>query len=121
MESGVIADEQISFSSQEENDAKIVRLHHTGTTWIAGRKDSNPWLQLDLRAQNTKVTRVSTQGSHQHNKMGEEVQATIQQLWSEISKLQGTRTNHIKGKTDQRWRRVLKHELLIVHKAKFIP
>ena len=53
--------------------------------------------------------------------MGEEVQATIQQLWSEISKLQGTRTNHIKGKTDQRWGGVLKHELLILHKAKFIP
>ena len=32
--------------------------------------------------------------------MGEEVQATIQQLWNEISKLKGTRTNHIKGKTD---------------------
>ena len=53
--------------------------------------------------------------------MGEEVQATIQQLWSEIPKLQGTRTNHIKGKSDRRPGRVLKHELLIVHKAKFIP
>ena len=52
--------------------------------------------------------------------MGEEVQATIQQLWSEISKLHGTGTNHIKGKTDQRRQRVLKHELLIVHKAKFM-
>ncbi|CAH3137194.1 unnamed protein product [Pocillopora meandrina] len=68
MENDVITDEQISFSSQEENDAKIVRLHHTGTTWVADRKDSNPWLQLDLRAQNTEVTRVATQGSHQHNK-----------------------------------------------------
>ena len=68
MESGVITDKQISFSSQEENDAKIVRLHHTGTIWVADRKDSNPWLQLDLRAQNTEVTRVATQGSHQHNK-----------------------------------------------------
>ena len=68
MESGAITDEQISFSSQEENEAKIVRLHHTGTTWIADRKVSNPWLQLDLRAQNTEVTRVATQGSHQHNK-----------------------------------------------------
>ena len=69
MESGAITDEQITFSSQKHRDnAKIVRLHHTGTTWIADRKDSNPWLQLDLRAQNTEVTRVSTQGSHQHNK-----------------------------------------------------
>ena len=61
MENDVITDEQISFSSQEENDAKIVRLHHKGTTWVADRKDSNPWLQLDLRAQNTEVTRVATQ------------------------------------------------------------
>ena len=53
--------------------------------------------------------------------MGEEVQATIQQLWSEISKLHGTRTNRIKGKTGQRRGRVLKHELLIVNKTKFIP
>ena len=55
--------------------------------------------------------------------MGEEVQATIQQLWSEIPKLQGTRTKHIKGKgkSDQRPGRVLKHEQLIVHKTKFIP
>ena len=70
MESGAIIDEQISLSSREENEAKIVRLHHTGTTWIADhdRKDSNPWLQVDLRAQNTEVTRVATQGSHQHNK-----------------------------------------------------
>ena len=69
MESGAITDEQITFSSQKHRDnAKIVRLHHTGKTWIADRKDSNPWLQLDLRAQNTEVTRVSTQGSHQHNK-----------------------------------------------------
>ena len=70
MESGAITDEQISFPSREENEAKIVRLHHTGTTWIADhdKKDSNQWLQLDLRAQNTEVTRVATQGSHQHNK-----------------------------------------------------
>ena len=42
MESGAIIDEQISLSSQEENEAKIVRLHHTGTTWIADRNDYNP-------------------------------------------------------------------------------
>ena len=65
MESGAITDEQISFSSQKHNNKhkKIVRLHQTGTTWIAKREDSNPWLQLDLRAQNTEVTRVATQGS----------------------------------------------------------
>ena len=71
MESGAITDEQITFSSQKHNK-KIVRLHHTGNSWIrywiADKKDSNPWLQLDLRAQNTEVTRVATQGSHQHNK-----------------------------------------------------
>ena len=68
MESDGITDEQISFSSRKRNDTKIVRLHHTGTTWIADKKDIYQWLQVDLRAQNTKVTRVSTQGSHQHNK-----------------------------------------------------
>ena len=68
MESGAITDEQISFSSLEENEAKIVRLHHTGTTWIANKKDINQWLQVDLRAQNTEVTRVATQGSHQQKK-----------------------------------------------------
>ena len=68
MESDGITDEQISFSSRKRNDTKIVRLHHTGTTWIADKKDINPWLQVDLRAQNTKVTRVATQGSHQKKK-----------------------------------------------------
>ena len=69
MESGAITDEQITSSSQKHKDnAKIVRLHHTGTTWIADKKDINPWLQVDLRAQNTKVTRVATQGSHQKKK-----------------------------------------------------
>ena len=54
--------------------------------------------------------------------MGEEVQATIQQLWIlEILKLHGTRTNLIKGKNGQRRGRVLKHELLILNKTKFIP
>ena len=69
MESGAITDLQITLSSQKHKDnAKIVRLHHTGMTWIPDNKDSNPWLQLDLRAQNTELTRVATQGSHQHNK-----------------------------------------------------
>ena len=70
MESGAITDEQITFSSQQHNneDKKIIRVHQIGTTWIAKKGDSNPWLQLDLRAQNTEVTRVATQGSHQHNK-----------------------------------------------------
>ena len=44
MESGAITDEQITFSSQKHKDnAKIVRLHHTGKTWIPDNKDSNPW------------------------------------------------------------------------------
>ena len=65
MESGAITDEQITFSSQKHNNEhkNIVRLHQTGKTWIAKKEDSNPWLQLDLRAQNTEVTRVATQGS----------------------------------------------------------
>ena len=68
MESGAITNGQISFSSQKRSDTKIVRLHQTGKTWIADKKDIYQWLQLDLRAQNTEVTRVATQGSHQHNK-----------------------------------------------------
>ena len=69
MESGAITDEQISFSSQKRDNAKIVRLHRTGKTWEAAKKDdSHCWLQLDLRAQNTKVTRVATQGSNHSNK-----------------------------------------------------
>ena len=69
MESGAITDEQITFSSQKHKDnAKIVRLYHTGKTWVADKKDINQWLQLDLRAQNTEVTRVATQGFHQKKK-----------------------------------------------------
>ena len=68
MESGLITDEQISFSFQEKNNMKVVRLHRTQKSRIAYVEDSNQWLQLDLRAQNTEVTRVATQGSHQHNK-----------------------------------------------------
>ena len=68
MESGLITDEQISFSFQEKNNMKVVRLHSTQKSRIAYVEDSNQWLQLDLRAQNTEVTRVSTQGSHQHDK-----------------------------------------------------
>ena len=68
MESGLITDEQISFSFQEKNNMKVVRLHSTQKSRIANVEDFNQWLQLDLRAQNTEVTRVATQGSHQHNK-----------------------------------------------------
>ena len=68
MESGLITDEQISFSFQEKNNTKVLRLHHTRKSRIAYVEDFNRWLQLDLRAQNTEVTRVAAQGSHQHDK-----------------------------------------------------
>ena len=68
MESGTITNGQISFSFRKSINTKIVRLHHTGRTWIADENDIYQWLQLDLRAQNTEVTRVATQGSHQHKK-----------------------------------------------------
>ena len=68
MESCLIIDEQISFSFQEKNNMKVVRLHSTQKSRIAYVGDFNQWLQLDLRAQNTEVTRVATQGSHQHDK-----------------------------------------------------
>ena len=68
METCLIIDEQISFSFQEKNNMKVVRLHSTQKSRIAYVEDFNQWLQLDLRAQNTEVTRVATQGSHQHDK-----------------------------------------------------
>ena len=64
MESGAIKQEQISVSSCIRRIVKNTRLHDTEKTWIADWTDSTPWLQLDLRAQHTKVTRVATQGSH---------------------------------------------------------
>lgn len=69
MESGVISNGQISASSQwDVNHAAIQgRLHfkQSGVKqggWSAGANDKNQWLQIDLGASYTKVTRVASQG-----------------------------------------------------------
>ena len=63
MESGAIADRQISASS-EYGAASQGRLHFQtgGRAWMAAQNDVNQWLQIDLGNQYTKATRVATQG-----------------------------------------------------------
>nr|XP_058946188.1 venom prothrombin activator pseutarin-C non-catalytic subunit-like [Pocillopora verrucosa] len=69
MENGAISDSQISASSQWNSNLspKNGRLHHEqgpekGGAWSARTNDDKQWLQIDLRDQQTKVTRVGTQG-----------------------------------------------------------
>ncbi|CAH3140576.1 unnamed protein product, partial [Pocillopora meandrina] len=69
MENGAISDSQISASSQWDSSLspKNGRLHHEqgpekGGAWSARTNDDKQWLQIDLRDQQTKVTRVGTQG-----------------------------------------------------------
>ena len=70
MESRAITDVQITASS-EQNDvhaASHARLNFqeipnkAAGAWVSDAIDVNPWLQVDLGAQYTKVTRVATQG-----------------------------------------------------------
>ena len=70
MENGEITDDQISASSraQDITPAKVARLNRINGTdklqgaWVAGTKDLNQWLQIDLRVPHTGVTGVATQG-----------------------------------------------------------
>ena len=69
MENGTISDRQIAASSQLDADhaATQGRLNFKATankagSWSAGSNDFSQWLQVDLSIQNTKVTRVATQG-----------------------------------------------------------
>ena len=65
MENGAISDSQISASSQWDSSLspKNGRLNHEqGGAWAARRNNDEQWLQIDLRDQQTKVTRVGTQG-----------------------------------------------------------
>ncbi|XP_068705637.1 uncharacterized protein [Montipora foliosa] len=69
MESRGITDGQISASSQYDarHAPTKARLNYKPSVrepgaWSAGRRDKNPWLQIDLRNRITKVTRVATQG-----------------------------------------------------------
>ena len=70
MKNGVISDAQITASSQYNDssmpfqgrlDSRRVTSKKEGS-WSAARKDSNQWLQVDLRSQHIKLTRVATQG-----------------------------------------------------------
>lgn len=67
MKNGVIADRQVTASSQyDSNHAPFQgRLDFTkrkAGSWSAGRRDLHQWLQVDLRTENIKVARVATQG-----------------------------------------------------------
>ena len=69
MESGAISNAQISASSQNDDNHAAVqgRLHFKETStkagaWSALTADVSQWLQVDLGNQDTKVTRVATQG-----------------------------------------------------------
>ena len=71
MESGAIADAQMSASSEYSayHTATQGRLHsqkYLGA-WSAGTIDANQWLQIDLGNRVTKVTGVATQGRHSSN------------------------------------------------------
>lgn len=74
MESGAIADGQISASSEWSNNhaAHQGRLNfkRTGSkngAWSAGTSNANQWLQVDLVSYYTRVTRVATQGRNGAN------------------------------------------------------
>ena len=69
MKNGIISDGQITASSQyDSNHAPFQgRLDFLFTKWKAGswstkRNDLHQWIQVDLGNDNTKVTRVATQG-----------------------------------------------------------
>ena len=74
MESGAIADEQISASSENGSSyaAKYGRLHlkrkqgNVGS-WSSLTADTNQWLQIDLANDRTSISRVATQGGNQYN------------------------------------------------------
>ena len=73
MENGAISDSQISSSSQWDSSLspKNGRLNHEQGpkkrgAWSARTNNDEQWLQIDLRDQQTKVTRVGTQGRNGH-------------------------------------------------------
>ena len=72
MESGAIFDSQITASSVYNDNlaASNARLHFKGSEnplrragWVAGVKNTNQWLQVDLQ-QTTRVIGIATQGRH---------------------------------------------------------
>ena len=71
VESGAISDAQMSASSQHSALFAVIhgRLHFKkyNGAWAPSPIDANPWLQIDLGNQVTKVTGVATQGRHSYN------------------------------------------------------
>jgi len=77
MESRAITDAQITASSEHNavHAASRARLNfqeipsNASGAWAANESDDNPWLQVDLGAHYTKVTRIATQGrnSQEHS------------------------------------------------------
>ena len=76
MENGAIYDRQISASSEwsATHAASQGRLHFQAVrhpwragAWSARTNNVHQWLQVDLGNQNTKVTRVATQGRTDYN------------------------------------------------------
>ena len=68
MENGLISDEQITASSEldEDHAAAQGRLRYQPTSssarsWVVLTTDANQWLQVDLDSLNTTVTRLATQ------------------------------------------------------------
>ena len=75
MESNAISDVQITGSTEVNSNyaPPLGRLHLLPAVrglcgaWAAAGGDTNPWLQIDLLKHNTRITRVATQGRHNHN------------------------------------------------------
>lgn len=73
MSNKAISDGQISASSEwsDRHAANLGRLHFKGASgkvgsWSSRTNDFNQWLQVDLRHQHNNITRVATQGRHDH-------------------------------------------------------
>ena len=71
MKSGEIANAQISASSELNriHAAILGRLESRVVgdkrgSWVAPPEDLNPWLQIDLLRQDTKITLIATQGRY---------------------------------------------------------
>ena len=74
MENGAIADEQITASSEWDGYHAAVqgRLHFPEAFgkaggWAARTRDTNQWLQIDMKNEYTNFTRVATQGRNGAN------------------------------------------------------
>lgn len=69
MKSGEISNAQINASSEfDDNHAAILGRLQSNVigdkkgAWVAPQEDLNPWLQIDLLRQDTRITLIATQG-----------------------------------------------------------